>query len=129
MSNVKAIRSEILSKPYDSRFVIVDTETGEILDDAQGYGYKTAQKAYAGYNYKIMPKSDKAKKAARERHIKNWLKTHKAFDRAVGDAAFYALKDREPFGFDEFKQIMVAQNIDLSSENFTDRQLFKFIFR
>ena len=56
MSNVKAIRSESLSKPYDSRFVIVDIETGEILDDAQGYGYKTAQKAYAGYNYKIMPK-------------------------------------------------------------------------
>ena len=25
-------RSEMLSKPYDSRYVIVDIETGEILD-------------------------------------------------------------------------------------------------
>ena len=30
---------------YDeTRFRIVSAETGEILDDAQGYGYKTAQK-------------------------------------------------------------------------------------
>lgn len=28
MANVKAIRSEMLSKPYDSRYVIVDIETG-----------------------------------------------------------------------------------------------------
>lgn len=53
MGNVKAIRSESLSKPYDYRYVIVDIDTGEILDDAQGYGYRTAQKAYAGYNYWI----------------------------------------------------------------------------
>lgn len=49
---IKAVRSEQLSGPYDDRFVIVDLETGEILDDAQGYGYKTAQKAHIGYNYR-----------------------------------------------------------------------------
>lgn len=81
MGNVKAIRSESLSKLYDYRYVIVDIDTGEILDDAQGYGYRTAQKAYAGYNYKIMPKSEKAKKVARERHMQKWLKDHKAFER------------------------------------------------
>lgn len=29
----------------ETRFCIVDANTGEMLDDAQGYGYKTAQKA------------------------------------------------------------------------------------
>lgn len=129
MSNVKAIRSESLSKPYDSRFVIVDIETGEILDDAQGYGYKTAQKAYAGYNYKIMPKSEKAKKAARERHMQKWVSDHKAFERSVEDASFYALKDRASFGFEDFKQILVNYDIDLSSETFTDSQLYKYMFK
>lgn len=129
MSNVKAIRSERLSKPYDSRYVIVDTETGEILDDAQGYGYRTAQKAYAGYNYKIMPKSEKAKKAARERNMQKWMSRHKAFNRAAGDASFYALKDRLSFGFEDFKQILLKYDIDLSSETFTDRQLYKYMFK
>lgn len=30
------------------RYVIVDVETGEILADANGYGYHTPQKAHAG---------------------------------------------------------------------------------
>ena len=45
---------------YESREIryrIVSTETGEILDDAQGYGYKSAQK----------------------KQIENWMKEHRAF--------------------------------------------------
>ena len=46
----KAISTIVTHKPrtkYDSetrekRYVIIDTESGEIVDDAQGYGYKTA---------------------------------------------------------------------------------------
>jgi len=37
----------------DIRYIIVDETTGEIIDDAQGYGYKTKQKAYSAYNYKF----------------------------------------------------------------------------
>lgn len=33
------------------RYVIVDVETGEILADANGYGYHTPQKAHAGWAY------------------------------------------------------------------------------
>lgn len=29
----------------ETRYKIVSVVTGEVLDDAQGYGYKTAQKA------------------------------------------------------------------------------------
>ncbi|MBI9014500.1 MAG: hypothetical protein JEZ08_19845 [Clostridiales bacterium] len=39
-------------KNYEKRYVCIDEETGEILDDAQGYGYKNKQKAYSAYNYK-----------------------------------------------------------------------------
>ena len=37
--------------------VEVDKETGEVLDDAQGYGYKTKRNAYACYGYKNRDKS------------------------------------------------------------------------
>lgn len=48
----KAVYSERLSKRLDSRYIIVDEDTGEILDDAQGYGYKSKPNAYRGYAYK-----------------------------------------------------------------------------
>ena len=37
------------------RWVIIDGDTGEVFDDAQGYGYKTAQKAHIALSYKSRP--------------------------------------------------------------------------
>ena len=86
----KAILSEKLSKKSRSnRYVIVSIETGEILDDAQGYGYKTAQKAYAAYGYKNRTPQQKQK----EKEIKNWLMQHKKFSKDLQYASFYAVKD------------------------------------
>lgn len=34
------------------RYCILDINTGEIVDDAQGYGYTSEQKAYAGFTYR-----------------------------------------------------------------------------
>ena len=75
--NIKAIKSEVLSSRRSDRYVIVDTETGEILDDAQGFGYKSAPKAYAAYNYKN--KSDKEKLDKMEHYVKvyKWMISHK----------------------------------------------------
>ena len=44
--NVKVVESKTLSSRYDRRFVIVDEETENVLDDAQGYGYKSKQKLW-----------------------------------------------------------------------------------
>ena len=38
------------------RYQIIDEETGEVLDDANGYGYKTAMKAMNAYRYKLEKK-------------------------------------------------------------------------
>ena len=77
----KAISTIVPQEPgteYDSetrekRYVIIDTESGEIVDDAQGYGYKTAQKAYAGWSYKNRDKSKDKEKAEKERIIARWM--------------------------------------------------------
>ena len=37
---------------FKIRYRIVSTATGKVLDDAHGYGYKTARKAHAAYTYK-----------------------------------------------------------------------------
>ena len=42
------MKTKIISSEFNSenRFIIINEETGEVLDDAQGYGYKTEQSAH-----------------------------------------------------------------------------------
>ncbi|EMF0203506.1 hypothetical protein NXK88_002789 [Enterococcus hirae] len=48
----RAVLSSELSRRKGERYVIVDTQTGEIVDDCQGYGYRTPRRAYACFGYK-----------------------------------------------------------------------------
>lgn len=68
---------------YHDRFCIIDTETGEIVDDAQGYGYKTAQNAYKAWGYKNRDKSKDAEKEEKRKLVRNWMKEHKAVIRTL----------------------------------------------
>ena len=94
MSNVKAIESYALSREYGGkRYIIVDAATGEVLDDAQGYGFKTPQKAYACYSYKTRDKSKDSEKKKKEQHIRNWMKANKSFMNLLEGLAFDIAKE------------------------------------
>ena len=79
--------------PYKAeiRYVIKDMESGEIVDDAQGYGYKSAQKAYAGWAYKNRDKSRDSEKAEKERMISKWM-TYMQLQRSI------SRKESLPYG-------------------------------
>ena len=81
-------RTEYDSETREKRYVIIDTESGEIVDDAQGYGYKSAQKAYAGWSYKNRDKSKDKEKAEKERIIARWMRENKKFVRLLDSVAF-----------------------------------------
>ncbi len=85
---VRAVPDRSLSDRYSTRYVIVDMETGEILDDAQGYGYRTAQKAYACWGYKTRDKSRDAEKAEKRAHIRAWMKENRKFMGALEEISF-----------------------------------------
>ena len=85
---ISVIKSQNLSDMYETRYVIIDKSTGEMLDDAQGYGYKTVQKAYAAWNYKHRDRSKDAEKAAARKRVVAWMKEHKDFVRLMDDCAF-----------------------------------------
>jgi hypothetical protein len=126
MSNIKAVVSPQLSQPYKTRFVIVDKDTGEILDDAQGYGYKTAQKAYACYGYKNRDKSKDKEKQAKNQHIIQWMKEHKEFVRTMDRFAFEIAKGS--WGPDDkFNAKFVKEMLDESGleVDFTAGELLK----
>ena len=84
----KAVRSDSLSTLYENRFIMIDTETGEIADDAQGYGYKTIQKAYAGFSYKNRTPKLKSKQKELEKKLKTWCNRHEDFVRTLEQFAF-----------------------------------------
>jgi len=90
---IPTIMKQKTKTKYDSaimekRYIIVETESGEIVDDAQGYGYKTAQKAYAGWYYKNRDKSKDKEKAEKERIIARWMRENKKFVRLLDSVAF-----------------------------------------
>ena len=47
-----AVRMESLSTPDDVRYVILNRVTREVVDDAMGRGYKSAQAAHKSFSYK-----------------------------------------------------------------------------
>lgn len=72
----------------DVRYCIVSTKTGEVLDNAQGFGYTSAQKAYSAYAYKIRDKSKDKEKLFKKKQINKWLNEHQSFVDALDQIAF-----------------------------------------
>ncbi len=107
------------------RYVIKDMESGEIVDDAQGYGYKSAQKAYAGWAYKRRDKSKDTEKAEKERAISKWTEENKTFIRLLDTLAFEKWKDtRTPVDAGFVKKLLEENGyIDL---NFTAGELLRY---
>ena len=93
----KRYKAIVFSSPMDSekariRYAIKDIETGEIVDDAQGYGYRSAQKAYAGWAYKNRDRSKDTEKAEKEIIILQWMKENRSFIRLLDTLAFEIVK-------------------------------------
>lgn len=81
-----------LSSWNNRRYAVVDNATGKVLDNAQGYGYKSVSGARAAWRYKTRDRSKDTEKAAREQAIRSWMKEHKSFVRTMDQYAFEIAK-------------------------------------
>ena len=88
MSGVKVVISTTLSSRHDKRYVVVDEVSGEIVDDAQGEGYKTAQNAHRAHAYKSMPPKKKRQREAVKRQVERWCAAHPDFMGHVEQSTF-----------------------------------------
>ena len=87
--------TEPARKPFDvvdmpghpGRYEVVDTSTGEVVDNANGYGYKSKPNAYRAAWYKFG--GGKAKVDS----TKSWWENHRGFYRRISDEMFYIAKD------------------------------------
>ena len=122
---IKAIRYN--TDKYWNCYAIADAETGEILDDAQGYGYKTAPNAYRCWYYKHRDKSKDKEKRKKEYKIKDWLKIHrKDIEQDLQDTQWYYIKDGiGEINTEVMKNILKEHNLVLP-ETFTAFDLLKY---
>ena len=80
---VKAVKAPLGREPWDHRWVIVNEETGEVLDDAQGYGYKSPQKAYAAWGWKSRSPEKKAREKTARKAVRKFLEEHEDVEEAI----------------------------------------------
>lgn len=77
---------------YDElRYRIVDT-IGNVLDDAQGYGYKSAQKAHKAWAYKNRTPAQISKQKQEKMLVRKWCKEHKSICNDLSDIALEIAK-------------------------------------
>lgn len=109
--SVKVVASASLSSGYDKRYVVVDEATGEVLDDAQGYGYKTAQNAHRAHAYKSMPPKKRRQRDAVKRRVHRWCGQHSDVVLHIEQAAFYAMKAGGALTVDDVREILAGHGL------------------
>lgn len=92
MSNITVVKDSRLSQGRDERFVVIDKDTKKVLDNAQGYGYKSIKGAYAAWSYTHRDKTKDKEKQEKERKIKLWMKEHKDFVKLMDALSFEIYK-------------------------------------
>ena len=88
------------------RFSVVDTETGEIVDDANGYGYKSKQNAMRAWNYKTQPKDENVEKF--KRIVYDWWKHQHGLSDLI-DAIMFDTVCKDGDDFTEKDAIEIAR--------------------
>ncbi len=115
--NYKVIESKELSNAGKKRYIVVDIQTGEVLDDAQSYGYKSIKNAYSAFGYKTRDKSKDKEKKQKELKIKSWMSKNKGFVRLVDQIAFEIQKGSwgsdEKFDTAFLKKMLKENNIEI----------------
>ena len=122
----KVVESEKLSTYDEKRYIVIDIKTGKVLDDAQGYGYKSIKKAYSAYGYKKRDKSKDKEKQMKEKKIKNWMLENRSFIKLMDQIAFEIVKGswgpEEKFNTAFLKKMLKENNLN---PDFTAFELLK----
>jgi hypothetical protein len=87
---IKKIDNSVYGGYEEARFAIADDD-GKVIDDAGGYGYKTAQKAHKAMWYKF--EGGKQKKEAEANERKRFFKEHKGLDKYIDEILEYNIKE------------------------------------
>lgn len=121
---ITAVRGGSMDTNYKPRYILVDEATSEIVDDAQGYGYKDARKAYSAFCYKHRDKTKDGEKRRIKKLVIKFCKDNPELIEDLLDLEFHILKMNDKnitlnskIVSDYFKNRGI-ENLDFSVEDF-----------
>lgn len=125
------VEDSTLSSPWDRRYIVISKEMGEVLDDAQGYGYKSKPKAYAAWAWKNRTQEQVESNKQVAKAIEKWTKANKSVVTDLENALFYALKNREEFKLTvkNITKFFQEQGINVESLPFSVKDFIKWFKR
>lgn len=107
--------SELSAIMNSDRWVIKNSQTDEVVDNAQGYGYKSPQKAFAAFAYKGCETQTFQASLARRKRIHYWLINNPDFladmDHTAYELAKGAFGPDEVFNADVVKELLKDHGI------------------
>lgn len=99
---------------YEYRYRIVDAKTNKVIDDAQGYGFKTYQKAFACLYYKLNKNEIEAKKNEYRKILDEISPKLKEFDWILEDITYLKDGDYDHDNFVNFWDAVLEKYPELS---------------
>ena len=99
---------------YEYRYRIVDVKSNKVIDDAQGYGFKTSQKAFACLYYKINKNEIEAKKNEYRKILDEISPKLKEFDWILEDITYLKDGDYDHDNFVDFWDAVLEKYPELS---------------
>ena len=119
-----------IKKGKEQRYVIVNKETGEIIDDAQGYGYRTIQGEYKAFKYKNLSSSEKSERNKKINAVKKWCKANKGLVNLLLELDFEIYKgslgEDEKFNVLFVTKVLEQNGIRVEDLNFSVKELIKY---
>lgn len=109
-----------MGRKYGRRYVVV-SEDGKVLDDAQGYGFRSPDAAERCFAFQQSGKGKEVRKA------EEWWKqkAHRKILPTLEDAAFYAAKEGRHILVAELRQILESHGIDMDAIGIKPSMLIK----
>ena len=109
-----------MGRKYGRRYVVV-SEDGKVLDDAQGYGFKSPDAAERCFAFQQSGKGKEVRKA------EEWWKqkAHRKILSEFADGAFYAAKEGRHILVAELRRLLESYGIDMDAIGIKPSMLIK----
>lgn len=105
----------------ESRWRVVEKETGKVLDDAHGWGYKSKRNAHIGWRLANRSREEVEAENNRRRAVREWLVLQEELLMAFDEGSLYAA--REGMDFDASSVGALLKALEIETE-FNPREIF-----
>ena len=102
-----------LSECFDNRYVVIDSATGAVVDDASGYGYTSVPNAHRAHADTSMAPTTKRQQHAAQRRVERWCAAPAELVQRVEQAMFYALEDGQNLSEADVRAVLAEDGLEL----------------